>query len=55
MNETNRSFTPITLPQHSSKRGGALVKALQLRQTTREIADSKLPAQTRADRLHRCE
>lgn len=42
---------PIRLPRPAPKLGRSLVRALQLRRTTREIGDKKLPLQTLSDLL----
>ncbi len=41
----------ISLPRPTPRRGVSLVRALQLRKTTREISDKKLPLQTLSDLL----
>jgi SagB-type dehydrogenase family enzyme len=42
---------PIRLPRPAPRLGRSLVRALQLRRTTREIRDKKLPLQTLSDLL----
>jgi nitroreductase len=46
-----RERQPIELPSPSLKAKKSLMSALQLRRTTREIADKKLPLQTLSDLL----
>ncbi len=42
---------PIELPEPALEGGGSLARALQLRRTTREIADTELPLQVLSDLL----
>jgi hypothetical protein len=46
-----RDPPPIELPRPTPKPGGSLARALQLRKTTREISDRKLPLQIFSDLL----
>jgi hypothetical protein len=46
-----RPAEPIRLPRPAPRLGTSLVRALQLRRTTREIGSRKLPRQTLSDLL----
>jgi hypothetical protein len=48
---STRDAEPIALPKPAPKASTSLAKALQLRKTTREISDRKLPLQTISDLL----
>lgn len=47
----SRNLTPIDLPRPALGRGKSVMKALQLRKTTREISDKKLPLQVLSNLL----